>query len=199
MSFRSFTVEYGKFLAETIKRYKIEIGVLVTLFAGGLVAGACTDQESLFIREMVESLFQEFSGVRGISFTLQLFFHNILASVISLAGIVFSIFPLCSALINGAIIGHIATLLEDLSGLSTVQFVLLILPHGVFEIPAFLISMSLGTRLGTWPFRKNKIEFLEDTFKDYLIIFYKFIFPMLLMAAIIESITAEILYRWSSG
>ena len=57
-----------------------------------------------------------------------------------------------------------------------------LLPHGIFEIPAILISTSLGIRLGTdfKNFKKN----LKSAIRVFLLI----IVPLLVIAGIIEGL-----------
>lgn len=90
------------------------------------------------------------------------------------------IFPLFSAVINGGLLGWLAH--EE--GL---LIFLAIVPHGIFELPAYFLSVAIGLRLAQEIFIKKEKEQsktkLEGAFKVYL----RLIVPLLVIAAIIES------------
>ena len=76
---------------------------------------------------------------------LGLFKNNITASMISLViGVVpFLFLSLMPLALNGWVLGLVCAIAGDSMNVFLVFFVS-ILPHGIFEIPAFLISASLG-------------------------------------------------------
>src|SRR3989344_3502444 len=63
-----------------------------------------------------------------------------------------------------------------------------IFPHGIFELPAIFISFGLGIRLGLFIFTANE----KNSFKDYILgslkVFLLIIIPLLIIAAVIESL-----------
>ena len=68
--------------------------------------------------------------------------------------------------------------------------VLIQLPHGIFKIPALLISAAYGLWLGVIAFRRMRgmestpIRFhLGHTFRQYFVV----VFPLLVIAAAIET------------
>jgi stage II sporulation protein M len=80
---------------------------------------------------------------------MRLFLHNLFASLqMMLMGIFLGIVPLIGLFTNGALLGSIA------AGLATEDIPLLafmslgILPHGIFELPAFFISSAFGMKMG---------------------------------------------------
>jgi len=93
-----------------------------------------------------------------------------------LAGIV----PLFSAFVNGGLVGWFV---QQEGGIVLVA----IIPHGVFEIPAFLISAAIGLRLGREVFRSRGERDLGGEMKMGLWVFLTLILPLLVIAAIIES------------
>jgi stage II sporulation protein M len=97
-------------------------------------------------------------------------------------GIVFGLFPLGTAIVNGYVAGFVANMSVAKKGI----FVLWrLFPHGIFELPAVLISIGLGMRLGTILFRKAsfKEEIIESA-RFFILI----IVPLLIVAAVIEGI-----------
>jgi len=93
-----------------------------------------------------------------------------------LAGIV----PLFSAFVNGGLVGWFV---QQEGGIVLVA----IIPHGIFEIPAFLISAAIGLRLGREVFRSRGERDLGGEMKMGLWVFLTLILPLLVIAAIIES------------
>ena len=61
-------------------------------------------------------------------------------------------------------------------------------PYGIFEIPAIILSISFGIKLGMSVFNKNPIKKLKENFIKSAKIFLLIIAPLLLIAAFIEGI-----------
>jgi len=126
-------------------------------------------------------------GVFGlISFIIN---NNIKSSFI---GIVFGIFlglvPLGIIVINGYVLGFVANKSVASGGLLVLWR---LLPHGIFEIPAVLISVALGLKLGMFLFiyrGENKWKefwrWLAGSFKVFLLI----VVPLLVFAGLIEGV-----------
>lgn len=115
-----------------------------------------------------------------------IFLNNLRSSFFALVfGILLGIFPVFAAVLNGFLLGFVA----DLSVRSQGIFVLWrILPHGIFELPAVFISLGLGLRLGFYFWRRRKNEKFKDLFIESIRIFLLIVFPLLVIAAIIEGI-----------
>lgn len=98
-------------------------------------------------------------------------------------GVFLGIFPVVSAFANGYILGFV-------SGLTVSQYGFFILwrllPHGIFELPAIFISLTLGVKLGTFVFEKKKKEALIYYFKNSAKVFLFVVLPLLIVAAVIE-------------
>ncbi|MGK0209219.1 MAG: stage II sporulation protein M [Patescibacteria group bacterium] len=77
---------------------------------------------------------------------IYIFFNNIKASALGmLLGIAAGVFPIFTTILNGYIIGFASNLAVQNGGV----FVLWrLLPHGIFEIPAVLLSLGIGLYLG---------------------------------------------------
>ncbi|HDN68774.1 MAG TPA: hypothetical protein ENG23_04265 [Methanomicrobia archaeon] len=113
-------------------------------------------------------------------FTL-IFLNNAFTCFIDiLLGPLLGLFPLFSAFLNGGLIGWFAQ--EE--GL----FVLLaIVPHGIFEIPALLLSAAIGLRLGREVLRRRAERRLKRELQTGLRVFLRLVLPLLFVAALIES------------
>jgi stage II sporulation protein M len=112
--------------------------------------------------------------------------NNISNAFIALvSGIILGIVPLVSLFFNGYVLGYVSFYAVGLEG-GTI--LLRLLPHGIFEIPALILSIGLGIRLGFFIFSSDiKKEFLHRTDRS-LRVFVFFILPLLIAAGIIEGL-----------
>ena len=159
----------------------IAIFVLFTVF--GFVLPVPAELEAR-IMDFIEQLLKQTEGLSQGELIRFIFWNNIQSSFVGmLFGVVLGIFPVISALVNGYLLGFVASRAADGSGL----FVLWrLFPHGIFELPALFISLGLGLRLGTFIFERDKLK----TLKRYLLksakTFLFVVIPLLIIAAIIE-------------
>jgi stage II sporulation protein M len=62
-----------------------------------------------------------------------------------------------------------------------------LLPHGIFELPAIILALAFGLRIGMFFYSKNpELEF-KYRVKNALRVFVFIIVPLLIIAAIIET------------
>ena len=119
---------------------------------------------------------------------INLFTHNIIASLFRIiGGILLGIIPVFSIIDGGVSNSYslVASTIDD--GLS--KALLLFIPHSLFEIPAFILSSSLGLIIFLSLFKKGKrIDNLKDSVIESTKIFLLWILPLLLIAGMIESI-----------
>jgi stage II sporulation protein M len=97
------------------------------------------------LRELSEQVF----GGHPLRGAAILFLNNAFATLqVILLGLLLGIPPLFSSIANGAILGTVAFQLTQ-QGIRPLPFLLAgILPHGILELPAFLLSVALGLKLG---------------------------------------------------
>jgi uncharacterized membrane protein SpoIIM required for sporulation len=96
-------------------------------------------------------------------------------------GPLLGIFPLFSIILNGGLIGWFAH--EE----GLIVF-LAIVPHGMFEIPAFLLSAAIGLKLGREVLKRKEERHLKDELRKALRVYLILILLLLLIAALIESV-----------
>jgi len=111
---------------------------------------------------------------------IRLFIHNALATLFAVtSGAFFAILPVLSIIVNGYIAGVV--LIPNLESAG------LILPHGIFELPAYFLATSYGIWLGLWPFGKNRLERIRLRIMHCIRLYFLVLLPLLFVAAIIES------------
>ena len=116
-----------------------------------------------------------------LAFFAVLFLNNSFTCFLDIIlGPLIGIFPLFSVFINGGLLGWFA----KEQGLI---IFLAIVPHGMFEIPAFLLSASIGLRLGREVLKRKEDRDLKKELWNGLRVFLILILPLLFIAALIES------------
>jgi len=181
-----------KYLRESDNYIAITFGVFVFLFAFGMIFPYIVPPEILEIiletvREWVRDLLEKTEGKGFFGMWWFIFQNNVTIAFVSIfSGFLFALVPIFLILSNGFGIGVISSIVYSSSGEGISVFIRL-LPHGVFEIPAIIISFALGIKFGSFIFYKNQTE----TFKKFLInslrVFIFVIVPLLILAAAIEA------------
>jgi stage II sporulation protein M len=147
---------------------------------------------------MLESLREAFGEIwkwHPILLVAFIFLNNsVKCFLIILFGVIFGVAPALFIILNGFIIGLAIFELKQLYGL---PFALAAtLPHGVIEIPMFLLSAAIGIRIGYE--LMNKIRgrgSVKRELKNGVKFFALRILPLLFLAAVIEVfITPLVLY-----
>lgn len=109
---------------------------------------------------------------------------------ISLGIIPFIFLPLIILLANAALIGAMIGLYH-MTGLSMGTLVIGILPHGIFEIPALILSMTLGIylckELTMKIIGKRKGVLIGDVFVKVVRCFLCIIVPLIFIAGFVEA------------
>ena len=114
-------------------------------------------------------------------------YNNVIASFIFMAsGIFAGIPPMMFMAFNGFFVGYVAYNAAQVQGLGFVFAT--ILPHGVIEIPAIILSASMGVGFGYQLIhRLMHRDGLQQYVMESLNVFIKRIIPMLVLAAGIET------------
>lgn len=86
---------------------------------------------------------------------LALFYNNIRVSLVMMVGgLIFGIIPFLVVIANGALVGYVlATLTAKIHINLGLAILAGILPHGIFEIPAYLLASAYGLRIGATEFQ----------------------------------------------
>lgn len=148
---------------------KILIWILIWFIIGGLTPLFLPGVAHFFIESII-TFFKKILGDGGSALDLStvwiIFSQNARAMLIMLfLGIVVGIVPRLSTAFNFFIIGIVFVLTLERNLLGGLLFILLLMPHGIFEISALVISAAFGLRLGLFwkinkPELKNKQKFV---------------------------------------
>ena len=118
---------------------------------------------------------------------LFIFQNNLtIALVAYFSGIIFGLPTLIILIINSFVIGLVIEMATGEMNLLMIIFSLL--PHGIFEIPAILLALSLGFVIGDalFGYLFKKIS-PKSSFLLTLKLFFYLVLPLLLLAALVES------------
>lgn len=177
---------------EFLKESKVFLLIISLIFIFSTIFGFIFP---LFFTDIIQRFLQDiFEATRDLNlFQLIIYIiqNNLISSLSGMVlGIFLGVFPLLTTLMNGYVLGFVGSKSAAVYGAS---ILLRIIPHGIFEIPALIISLGLGLRLGMFVFAKNKGEELSYLLKNSFRIFIFIIIPLLLAAGIIESLLIFVL------
>ncbi len=150
----------------------------------------------------LQALFNQkaFLDGTGVNLWLGIFLNNVIASGISslLGAIPFLFLPLFSLASNAIIIGLIGAVYQT-NGLGWFAFLVGILPHGVIEIPALILGVTLGVHLCLKLSKKILRRSLKGELKQAAIgclrIYILWMIPLFFLAAFIETFMTPILFN----
>jgi stage II sporulation protein M len=180
------------------KEIKIPFFCLLALFCFslwlGYASGNAHPKEAVLL---FDKLFESFSSLKNINIIAMFLFIFVNNAVKSFAvlflGTFFGVVPVFFVAINGTLIGIMSSVVTAKHGAGFLFAGTI--PHGILEIPAFLIAASYGVQLGKRYYRKLKYR---EPFKPFLLRasekMFRYVLPLLALASFIETfITMTIL------
>jgi stage II sporulation protein M len=150
----------------------------------------------------LQSLFKEkqFLDGSGVELWFGIFFNNLLASAISiLLGVIpFLFLPMFSLASNAIIVGLMGAVYQ-INGVGWMPFLIGILPHGVIEIPALILGITLGVhiclKLVKTILRRSFKGELKQAVIGCVRIYVLWMIPLFFIAAFIETFMTPILFN----
>ena len=124
---------------------------------------------------------------------IQVFLTNTWASLALMILGVFILPTLLIMLSNGFVVGVVMTMSLE-KGLTAGKLFLGIMPHGVFEIPAIILSASLGIRIAVKTIlpagRRRRIAFAQGV-REAAAAYITVVLPLLVVAALVEVLVSK--------
>ncbi|WP_244603671.1 stage II sporulation protein M [Methanococcoides sp. AM1] len=181
-----------------------EISAVVVLFVLSGIAGyfytALNPASSDIALEGLEGLVELIMSMTPLEIMLFIFFNNAIKSLMAFVlGLGFGLIPLLFVISNGYILGVVTYLESQENGFT---YILLgIMPHGIIELPMILISAAMGLRMGINVLKAlaGRYVDIKDEFKQGINVFFRFIMPMLLLAAGIETFITPVVIGLYTG
>ncbi len=154
------------------------------LFIGFFVPTPESISNKIF--EYMHQILAQTEGLSGLGLVWFIFLNNLKSSFFGMvSGFAFGIVPFFALIANGYVVGFVSAMSVNSVGWGSL---LNLLPHGIFELPAIFISLSLGLRFGTFIFQKNQSESFRKYLWESLRVFGLIVLPLLIIAAIIEGL-----------
>lgn len=161
-------------------------------FGAGFATYFVSPESANWFLEFLERIFKDILGGRDltIDFTsvFLIFKNNFQAALIGLfGGIIVGIIPFFSLAFNFFILGYLSGLLTSREQ-GWLVFLITVMPHGIVEIPMFLLSAAFGLRLGFFwrlPGPESDWEKFKRCLQDNLKL-VPLLFAGFLLAAILE-------------
>ena len=167
------------------------VSLIIGIFTGYFLSGLTGHFLTIFI-QLLGSQIEKVT-------TLSIFLHNLQAALFTYFGGIIGIIPAAALFSNGFIYGSFVGyfthggILSNYGVNNPVDFIIYTLPHGIFEIPGFIISCAAGFRLTSLVIgvinsmrRKTPVNEHYWKFKDSLTLMVIAII-LLSIAAIIEA------------
>jgi stage II sporulation protein M len=100
------------------------------------------------VLSLIENLIHQTEGLNFLDLTSFIMFNNLKSAFFGMfLGIFLGIFPILTIILNGYVLGFVANRVVALNGGGVLWR---LLPHGIFEIPAIMLSAGLGMYLGAF-------------------------------------------------
>lgn len=162
--------------------------VLLSYFGGLLLPEQCNNIVGFFSEAVAESGLVDEAGQFS---AVGLFFNNLRAMTLSAAYgfIPFVYFPAFSLGVNSILLGMMAAYYTH-NGYSLLLYAAGILPHGIFELPALVLSLACGLYLChaiTRYVRENEKGVMKPLLLDMARLFLLVLVPLLAAAAVVEA------------
>ncbi|MGE5573868.1 MAG: stage II sporulation protein M [Bacteroidota bacterium] len=191
------------------RRYMVFTSVL---FATGAVFGYAAfrrhpvDSSWLFLLldQKFGPMAEAMSSMQVAGMAGMVFWNNIKAAgLLVVGGLAFGILPMIMVFVNGLLVGLVS---GDVArqGFGLFPFILVgILPHGLFEIPGYVIGGTLGIRLGfnILGYQRGRREGrgVRAIILDTVLVLVAVVVPLLVLGSLIEVTVTRHLVEWVMG
>jgi len=179
---------------------KLYILAVLLIFAAFFAIGYLAVMTVPDVGNMVVSNFKEevspLKELSPVGLMMGIFANNAFKCLIVIVlGLALGIAPLVFVLANGLILGIVIGV--TLKSTSLLYVLVGVVPHGVIELPMVFVSAAIGLKLGVDMLRAllGKNVNVVDKLVESLMIYLVWIFPLLFLAAFVETfVTGPVLY-----
>jgi stage II sporulation protein M len=173
-----------------LKESKPHFVLIIMIFGLSFLLGFLFPIPPVFleaIQQFIEDIIMKTEGLSSLQLFWFIFQNNVLTSFVGLfLGLFLGLIPLLVSFVNGYVLGFVSIVsIQNLGVLSLWKLI----PHGIFELPALIISLALGLRLGSFILAESgkKMKTLKYNLKNSFRVFIFIIVPLLLIAGLIET------------
>jgi len=178
------------YLRDCKNSFIIIIGIfVVSMLAGGLLP--VPEIIGVWIKKTITDLVNATEGLNVYGLIRFILFNNGGVSFFSIIlGFFFGVVPIITTIANGYMLGVVSKAVIIQEGFLELWR---LLPHGIFELPAVIISLGLGLKFGMFIFQDDPGKEFVNRLVSGLRVFIFVVLPLLIIAAIIESILIHFL------
>ena len=185
-----------------LRLYILAVMIIFAMFyVVGYAAATSLPQVSGSVVSNFKSEVSPLKELSPVALMLGIFVNNAVKCLLAIVlGLAFGIAPAVFILINGLMLGFVVG--ETLPHTSLLYILVGMVPHGVIEMPMVFISSAIGLKLGVLALKTlmGKKEGMSDKVKDAILVYIVWIFPLLFLAAFIETfVTGPLLYMVFGG
>ncbi|MEM2896861.1 MAG: stage II sporulation protein M [Candidatus Bathyarchaeia archaeon] len=176
--------EPKKSYAHALRKFIILSGTVFLLFV--IFGYFASEYLQVSVLRQFQEVFKDLTKLGPFELTFFIFLNNSAKSFAAIIlGIAFGVVPIAFLVLNGLIIGLV--IFEVIKSKGVLFTMAAILPHGILEIPLFLVSMAIGLKIGYEALKKIKSEgSVKKEIKIGIKFFIFKILPFFFLAAIIE-------------
>jgi len=189
-SFHNEVDKSWRYLKDSDNYVAVVAGIFILFFMFGFIFPYIAPPETLEpileeVRKLIEDLIKQTEGLGFIGMWEFIFVNNATIAFIAIFfGFVLAIVPIFLLVSNGLVIGLISSIVTKQAGFFSLW---MLVPHGIFEIPAIIISFAIGVKFGAFILATDKLKEFKFRFKNSMRVFFFIVLPLLIFAAIIES------------
>ncbi len=172
--------------------------IVTDIFILSLIVGLLVSVKNPALSENYLETFKESFGwiktLNPLVIMLLIFLNNALKSMLALVlGVGLGVIPVLFVAGNGIILGMLADTISR--HLGTVFVAAALLPHGIIEVPAILISAGIGLRLGhkMYPSLMGMKTDIKKELREGMGFYMRVIVPLLFAAAMIETFVTPLI------
>lgn len=164
------------------------VAIFVAFYAlGYLVAVSVPEVSDTFMSSFKEEV-TPLKELSPVGLMLGIFANNaVKCLLVIILGVAFGIVPAFFMLANGLVLGIVIGV--TMARTSLLYVLVGVVPHGLIELPMVFISAAIGLKLGVLALRAlfGKKDGLLDKIVEGLMIYIVWIFPLLFLAAFVET------------
>ena len=204
-----YILEKIKEVNQYIKDYFLKLSIILFIIfvlisvVSYFIVLSLPEESIKYLLEQISIMYdlENMATKNGFEMFLSLFIHNLRASGMNMISFIIPtfIFPVVSLIVNGAAMGVVFGIGSYIGAENMfLMFLKFVLPHGIFEIPEFILSCAIGIKFTVILIKKIFGRAKEETFKYHFDKMCKLVFiyviPFLLIAAFLEGIVEPFIF-----
>lgn len=180
-----------RILFESMRAAAFCLAVLLVGVAAGLISyEVVKEQFEPFVKAVFSGVLVQGSDFQTI---VNIFARNTWSSIVLLALGVFILPTILLLFSNGFLVGFVSRLAME-RGLGATKILLGIAPHGIFEVPAIILSASLGLRVGAaviFPRGEGRLRAASLRIREASAFYLLVVLPLIAIAAVVEVLVSK--------